>query len=139
MCERIWPSSQHRRLRRGVGGGGGDEGRVSHIDRWGGSVRESSGGEGEHDPLPSSQNFQSCLINCVWRLLVKKMFIRYRWLLDWHRSTFFCVSSQKKNTLSFGHSPNWGAPLPKSILTLFDFDTFLKVKKSPKLCAGGRG
>ena len=44
-----------------MGGGGGDEGRVSHIDRWGGSVRESSGGEGEYDPLPSSQNFQSCL------------------------------------------------------------------------------
>ena len=45
-------------------GGSGDEGRVSHIDQCtavGGSVRESSGGEGEYDPLPSSQNFQSCL------------------------------------------------------------------------------
>ena len=66
------------------------------------------------------------------------MFIRYRWLLDWHRSTFFCVSSQKKHTF-FWALPKLGDPLPKSILTLFDFDTFLKVKKSPKLCAGGRG
>ena len=89
-----------------------------------GSVRESSGGDGEYDPLPSSQNFQSCLINCVWRLLVKKMFIRYRWLLDWHRSTFFLRFFPEKNTLSFGHFPNWGTPCqnqfwPFLILTPF--------------------
>ena len=112
---------------------------VCHTLTGGGEVCGSQVAERENTtPYPVHRTFKVASINCVWRLLVKKMFIRYRWLLDWHRSTFFCVSSQKKHTF-FWALPKLGDPLPKSILTLFDFDTFLKVKKSPKLCAGGRG
>ena len=139
MCERIWPSSQHRRLRRGVRGGSGDEGRVSHIAQWG-EVCGSQVAERENTtPDPVHRTFKVASINCVWRLLAKKMFIRYRWLLDWHRSTLFLRFFPEKKTLFLGTAQIGGPPCQKSILTLFDFDTFLKVKKSPKSRAGGRG
>ena len=122
-----------------MGGGGGDEGRVSHIDRRGGSVRESSGGEGEHDPLPSSQNFQSCLHKLCLALTCEENVYQVQVAAGLAQvNIFFAFLPRKKHTF-FWTLPKLGGPLPKSILTLFDFDTFLKVKKSPKLCAGGRG
>ena len=44
---------------------------------------------------------------------------------------FHSKTPPKDNTLSFGHCPNWGPPAQ------IGFDTFLKLKKSPKLRAGG--
>ena len=91
----------------------------------GGSVRGSGGGEGEYDPLPSSQNFQSCLHKLCLALTCEENVYQVQVAAGLAQVNIFLRFFPEKNTLSFGHSPNWGAPLPKSILTLFDFDTFL--------------
>ena len=102
-------------------------------------MRESSGGEGEYDPLPSSQNFQSCLHKLCLALTCEENVYQVQVAAGLAQvNIIFAFLPKKKNTF-FGHCPIWGTPLPKSILTLFDFDTFLKVKKSPKSRAGGRG
>ena len=102
-------------------------------------MRESSGEEGEYDPLPSSYNFQSCLHKLCLALTCEENVYQVPVAAGLAQvNIIFAFLPRKKHTF-LGHCPNWGTPLPKSILTLFHFDTFLKVKKSPKSRAGGRG
>ena len=93
-----------------MGGGGGDEGRVSHIDRWGGSVRESSGGEGEYDPLPSSQNFQSCLHKLCLALTCEENVYQVQVAAGLAQvNIFFAFLPRKKHTF-FWTLPKLGDP-----------------------------
>ena len=73
----------------------------------------------------------------VYSSFLYKSLMHIRNILSFHLSDLG-KTSQKKHFF-LGTAQIGGPPCQKSILTLFDFDTFLKVKKSPKSRAGGRG
>ena len=102
-----------------MGGGGGDEGRVSHIDRWGGSVRESSGGEGEYDPLPSSQNFQSCLHKLCLALTCEENVYQVQVAAGLAQVSIFLRFFPEKKHTFFWALPKLGGPPAK-----INFDPF---------------
>ena len=112
---------------------------VCHTLTGGGEVCGSQvAGRENTTPYPVHRTFKVASINCVWRLLVKKMFIRYRWLLDWHRSTFFCVSSQKKHTF-FWALPKLGGPPAKINFDPFWFWHLFESEKVAQIVCRGKG
>lgn len=112
---------------------------VCHTLTSGGKCAGVKWRRGRIRPLTQFTDFQSCLHKLCLALTCEENVYQVQVAAGLAQVNIIFAFLPRKKTLFLGTAQIGGPPCQKSILTLFDFDTFLKVKKSPKSRAGGRG